>query len=288
MSAECHLIFWPTRLFVWWVKVHNGRWKEEVAGDKRARGAGSGLGVKWKPAAQLHDRLCLLFQQVLRKDKNTAYQWTHNQHRWANRKSSAVHVTRCVGGGDLGPSRTSWLHHEGSWRINVSWTRFMASINRSQIKLPLGLISTVAIILWGSWQHWIVIYLQRVVADYFFAGHQAIFKRYRQMPSVPLLNNGAVLVAKTWCPFNHRYEGQNCFHCTSSESSWNSILPFCVWLVSRGSSIPSAALSSTCCCSTEYLWTKNLWGTFQTLSSRLLSSGKPTRRKVKEKYWLEK
>lgn len=48
-------------------------------------------------------------------------------------------------------------------------------------------------------------------------------------------------------------------HHTSSESSWNSILPLGVWLVSNGSSIPSpAALSSTCCCSTEYLCTKNL------------------------------
>lgn len=48
-------------------------------------------------------------------------------------------------------------------------------------------------------------------------------------------------------------------HHTSSESSWNSILPLGVWLVSKGSSIPSpAAPSSTCCCSTEYLCTKNL------------------------------
>lgn len=48
-------------------------------------------------------------------------------------------------------------------------------------------------------------------------------------------------------------------HHTSSESSWNSILPLGVWLVSNASSIPSpAALSSTCCCSTEYLCTKNL------------------------------
>lgn len=46
---------------------------------------------------------------------------------------------------------------------------------------------------------------------------------------------------------------------TSSESSWNSILPLGVWLVSNGSSITSPAeFSSTCCCSTEYLCTKNL------------------------------
>lgn len=48
-------------------------------------------------------------------------------------------------------------------------------------------------------------------------------------------------------------------HRTSSESSWNSIFPLGAWLVSNGSSIPSpAVLSSTCCCSTEYLCTKNL------------------------------
>ena len=64
-------------------------------------------------------------------------------------------------------------------------------------------------------------------------------------------------------------EGGKHIHCTSSESSWNSILPFWVWLVSSGSSIPSAALSSTCCCSTEYLWTKNLWGTFKILLGQL-------------------